>query len=485
MTSHRPSASGARISGDAYQHTFSWLHALRLLQPGLDVQRIGLEMPRTGNVDDLVVYYGSRPPRYHQLKFAVVQTPLLTHTWFTTASRGQQSPLQQFWASFKRLASENGPPAMALQTNRLWDGRDPLPPFITGRRNKLTPRLRDAGPRTNAGKARVAWRNHLGISDDQLYKMLDNLELNSGRGSLEALREECLVAQHAAGLRPDENVLDVGVAEIARLIGEGERTFDAAELREFVDRRELAADDRRGVLLVQSLDHDPWPEAANVVLDWVDLFDGTEAGNRRQLHDPEQWNGQLKEELRDAVLEMRRQGFQDVFVAGLMRTAPAFAVGYHFSDVAGFAVATQQRAETWASRGETSPAVSVERSEIEAGRGDEVAIGVSVSNDLSDDVLGFLAREALPVSRLVHVLPPGGVGNDAIAGDAEARGLARQIVLEARAAVRDSGAGRVHLFLTMPKGLAVLLGHVWNALPETVVYEHLLGARYAPTFRLG
>jgi hypothetical protein len=484
MSSHRPSASGARISGDAYQHTFSWLHALRLLQPGLDVERIGLEARRAGNLDDLVVHYSSRPPRYHQLKFAVVQSPLLTHTWFATASHGDQSPLQQFWGSFQRLTGPDGPPSMALQTNRQWDGRDALPPFITGRHNKLTPRLRDTGPRTNAGKARAVWKNHLGITDDQLYEMLDNLTLNTGRGSLDALREECLVAQHAAGLRPDENTLDIGVAEIARMIGDGERELDATSLARFVAERGLVAEDRRGVLLVQALDRDPWPEAANVVVEWVDLFEGTEAGNRRQLQDPTQWNAQLKDDLRAAVIEMRRQGFEDVFVAGLMRAAPAFAVGYHLSDVAGFAVATRQRNETWRSGGDVS-AIAVDRSEAELGQGDEIAIGVSISNDLSDDVLRFLTSEAVPVAQFIHVLPRGGVGPEVISDDAVARGLARQILLEARAAVRDADAARVHLFLTMPKAMAILLGHIWNALPETIVYEHLLGARYAATFRLG
>jgi hypothetical protein len=164
-------------------------------------------------------------------------------------------------------------------------------------------------------------------------------------------------------------------------------------LRAFVEKRGLAADARRGVLLVQALDHDPWPEAANVAVDWVDLFEGTEAGNRRQLQDCGKWNARLKEDLRAAVIEVRRQGFEDVFVAGLMRAAPAFAVGYHFSDVAGLAIATRQRSETWVSRGDAST-VAVDRSDTELGRGDEVAIGVSVSNDLSDDVLRFLETEA-------------------------------------------------------------------------------------------
>jgi hypothetical protein len=45
---------------------------------------------------------------------------------------------------------------------------------------------------------------------------------------------------------------------------------------------------------------------------------------------------------------------------------------------------------------------------------------------------------------------------------------------------------KVHLFMSAPNGLALLLGHVWNRLPETVVYEHWgAGRGYFPTFRLG
>ncbi|MDI5976735.1 SAVED domain-containing protein [Amycolatopsis magusensis] len=54
-------------------------------------------------------------------------------------------------------------------------------------------------------------------------------------------------------------------------------------------------------------------------------------------------------------------------------------------------------------------------------------------------------------------------------------------------AVRDiarqhSPIGRLHLFLIGPLGLVVLLGHHWNRVTTTHVYEHLTGSEYARAF---
>jgi hypothetical protein len=43
------------------------------------------------------------------------------------------------------------------------------------------------------------------------------------------------------------------------------------------------------------------------------------------------------------------------------------------------------------------------------------------------------------------------------------------------------GAGRVHLFQSVPNGLALMLGHIWNRLPDTLLYADL-NPGYVPTF---
>src|SRR5947209_3251445 len=48
----RPSARGAGIAGDDYQHLFTWLQALKLLITDEGVIGIGLEVGGGHNVDD-------------------------------------------------------------------------------------------------------------------------------------------------------------------------------------------------------------------------------------------------------------------------------------------------------------------------------------------------------------------------------------------------------------------------------------------------
>ena len=58
------------------------------------------------------------------------------------------------------------------------------------------------------------------------------------------------------------------------------------------------------------------------------------------------------------------------------------------------------------------------------------------------------------------------------------RDLVRQLA-------REHGAQRLHLFLAVPHGLALLLGHLWDRMPPTLVYEDLgAGNAYQPAFLL-
>jgi hypothetical protein len=181
---------------------------------------------------------------------------------------------------------------------------------------------------------------------------------------------------------------------------------------------------------------------------------------------------------------MRQLDVRDVRLAGKMRLAAGFLAGFELSDVAGFSVAVQQRDEEWVSDGDR-PDIIVVTEAIEIGRGDELAIGISVAADLTEDVRVYVEEAGLPVSRLVITRPDAGVGRTAIDGPDEARGLANAVLDAARAELRGEKVPALHLFQAAPLGFAVLLGHAWNRMPETVVYEDLgAGWGYAPTFRL-
>jgi SMODS-associated and fused to various effectors sensor domain len=98
-------------------------------------------------------------------------------------------------------------------------------------------------------------------------------------------------------------------------------------------------------------------------------------------------------------------------------------------------------------------------------------------------VVAYLRAEGLPVARFANLMPAGGVSRSAISRPEEARGYAQALLDAMRA--ESAGLARLHLFQAGPVGLSLLLGHVWNRLPETQLYEDLgAGAGYAPTFRL-
>ncbi|MDQ5807066.1 MAG: hypothetical protein M3320_00145, partial [Actinomycetota bacterium] len=266
-----PSASGARISGDDYQHLFAWLQALRLLRKSDCVERIALEVPEAGNADDVVVYRTKPPNLYHQVKFVVDHRAHLTHEWFTTPPKkgAKRTQLQRFHEGFVKLSSGGTPPRMALVTNRPKDPDDPVLALTAGRNGTLMPRLGAVRPGSAAGKVRASWAAHLGIGEEELLEMLRRLEIRTGEESFAAMLETCGWAMEAAGLRGDSDAVEVGMGEMRRLVAEGCEEVDAEALRQIIAAKQLAASNTRGTLLIQAIGHHPWPDAATASVDWV------------------------------------------------------------------------------------------------------------------------------------------------------------------------------------------------------------------------
>ena len=477
-----PSPSGALIAGYDYQHLFTWLQALGLLREEEGITRIGLEVGGQHNVDDLVVHHKEPPPLYYQVKFVMAQGEPLSHEWFTDSGGATKSPLQRFYESFVKLSDGDVRPEMALETNRWPVAGDPILSYVDGQTHKLVPRLPLAAAGSASGAVRREWAEHLGIDEPALYEMLGHLAICAGRGSLEDLRERCCWRMCSVGLLDDLDSVDVGMGEIRRLIREGVRALDVERLRAIIASKRLERGAARATLLVQQIKKDPWPELATASVDWVDLFEGDAPEERRQLRDPSGWNGVLRSQLREARAEIERSGLLDVLVVGAMRLSTGLVVGAEMANVAGFSVAIRQGDEEWSSTGEKGKA-DLEVESTEVGAGQELAIGISIATDLSEDVLPFLENEAATVGRFVNFHLARGVGRDVIRGSAEARALAQYLLDAIRSASR--GFNRVHLFVACPLGLALMLGHVWNRMPETQLYDDLgYGRGYAPTFFL-
>ena len=88
------------------------------------------------------------------------------------------------------------------------------------------------------------------------------------------------------------------------------------------------------------------------------------------------------------------------------------------------------------------------------------------------------------MGELIVYEPAGGPGQSAVKDAGHAVGLAEAIATQLRADLQ-AHSGAVHLFIAGPLPLALLVGHRWNRIPSTQLYDDLgPGKGYTPTFTL-
>lgn len=475
------SASAARLSGDDYQHLFTLMQAVRLLRKDVwGVSRVMMEVDKAGNVDDLIIDYLDKPTLYHQVKFTRLAGEPLEHRWFTDPAGASRSPLQRFYQSFIDLTEDDMRPRMALVTNRTIAPGDPILCHIEGRDGLLTPRLAETSTTSESGQGRAAWAEHLGIPEDQLLELLDHLQIQAGVGSLEQLRDGCAQAMLAAGLRGDAEAVMVGHGAIRELIESGCDQLDAAAMLALVEQHGLAGGRPVAQLNVAAIDRPRFTESPTVTIDWVDRYEGSDPRDRRRLVDAVDAPAQMSAELGDARRAVEAAGYNDLILSGAFRLDVGFALGAEFADTSGFQLSIKQRGEDWSSEGDREPFV-LKPFERDIGRGADLAVCLSISNGIADDVCAFIESEDLPVQRILDLAPVAGADRAAIPSAAQARGCVQAALDLVR--VQTAGAPQLHLFLSCPNGFAVLLGHVWNRLPSTRVYADL-SPGYQPTFQV-
>jgi hypothetical protein len=161
-----------------------------------------------------------------------------------------------------------------------------------------------------------------------------------------------------------------------------------------------------------------------------------------------------------------------------MRQATGFLIGTELRRVKGYEVGIRQGDQLWTGEEPiTSNVIAHAEEEITAGSG--TAIVVNVAANAEADTIEWIRDADLPVAKVVTVTPAAGVGPNAVPSAGAANSIAVAIRDVAR---RHSRSGDLHLFLIGPLGLAVLLGHHWNRVTTTHVYEHLGGIHYTQAF---
>jgi hypothetical protein len=478
-----PGPTGVRIAGDRYQWLLAWLDCVVLLRdqqtgaPNAAVA-VGIEVDGVGNVDDIVVRRQHPPHRYKQVKYAVDATSPVNTDYLTAASKaGGPSILARLARAWQDLTAGGQPVELALVTNRTPDPVDDLVSKRDARTGLLVPRGATGGATSKLGKARRAWAAAAAIDDEQLLDLLHVLVFDVARDQ-QHVEQLTKLTMLLAGLRDDDEALALAVDWIATQIIAGTRILTADVIAAAVETLGLREGPPRTVVSIATLQPDPVAEQARHALDWVDRFDGDTSFDKRRPRPPATWQDLHSDiqALADACRSETR-----IAVTGTLRLAPAFAVGAALRMVTNTDVAVAQRGELWSSDAAYEAPVRPATRETPIRQGDEIAVALAVAADPTDDVVDYLRAARIPVDRLVVLSVGNGPRDNAVQTPGHACALAIGIRDEVRRQARRHP--RVHLFQAGPMGLALLLGHRWNRVAPTVVYEdlgHLRG--YEPAF---
>jgi SMODS-associated and fused to various effectors sensor domain len=406
------------------------------------------------------------------------RTPVNTAYPSDPSSTGGPSILKKIASTWQTLTRSREPVELAVVTNRLTDPGDPLLAGRDARTRLLVPRAVAGGPQSILGKARAQWASAIGLSETELLELLGVLEFDLGHDSLHLARTVGLTMA-VAGLRCDEASLDAGIDWVSQQVIAGRRELTLADIRDAIEARELRIEDERAIVSVATLVPDPLAGHALHTIDWVDRFGGQNANLKRRPKAPATW-AELQADIE--AIPAHLGSARRVVITGSLRLAPAFAVGAAMRMVTGIDVAAMQRGELWRSEAPYTAPVTPVAYEYAIDQGDDLAIAIEVATPIADDLIRWIRDRALPVRRLVVLGASGGPRDNAVAGAEDACALAVGIRNAVRQEVRDHP--RVHLFLAGPMGLALLLGHRWNRIAPTVVYEDLAALGYEAAFSI-
>jgi hypothetical protein len=481
-------ARAAAVRGDNYQYAVAWEYACRALtDPGIDT--VSVEDAGGGQFDDLAVRRNDGlPDEYFQVKSSNSGDKVITEAWLTTSvgTKGR-SPLQHFHRTWADLTALGRPFQLTLLTNRGFDHDHPI---VGALRDNYDARirvhdLRAAGVKAAtraAAASRDAWATHLDIDTDELLAFLDVVRWEQS-GPEATWREAAKPRMQLAGLRDDDEAVEVGIAIIRDLVIRGAGPQPTDELRRAVDQRNLLSTSAQLILAVNAIDRPASPHIANVTIDWVDRFTSDDPWQRHHTTDTTDWSSRFPSDLARARTSLEAYRARRTFITGALRLSTFFAVGNELADVRRWVLTVEQRGgQIWSTDAAHEAGVEVDvLTDQSIGAGNDLAVGIALTNDMSDDILEYVRDHQLPVNRVLVLGPGGALGPKAVPSNGWLTAWTRSARETIRKAARR--ADRVHLFMSAPAPAALLLGHAWNAVPAPTTVYDFDRRDYFPTFQ--
>lgn len=495
-----------RRDGDTFQARLFWWHAARLLDPESPVMRVGFECgPKS--FDDIWVeydpkrsasdHYGDPLLREHmQCKWHVTPdnygySHLIDPEFINANAR---SLLQRAREAQLSCAPAGSGVRFKLVTNWRLDRADPLRQMVGMRSGamRLERLYGSVTDNSKAGSVRKAWREHLGIDEEELRILARTLAFGEATDTLDALRDQLDILFGLVGLRriPANQSAFPYDDVIFQWMAQGRLQFDRSSFRAVCAREDLLGSAQGGpkVYGVKSFEHafDRLEERCHVVLDFVPSFD------ERYIRSDADWETKLYPELKAFLLAAAKDQPR-LRLALDAHVTLAFAAGSVVNIKSGRQVDLEQRGTgkmIWSADDSISdptwPALVSETIELRP-EGPDLAVAIGLTHDVSADAHRYCEAALPTVGRLMVLKLSTGPGAQSVMCGRHAFELADAVSSAVRSAKAGSG-GRAHLFIAAPNAFTFFLGQRQTALGPVRLYEFDFdgdrGRSYSPAITL-
>jgi hypothetical protein len=491
----------ARLSGDDYQHLFAWQFVLELLMPQKNVLHVTVEDAQAGSVDDVTIRHESNsnlPDQFYQIKYHVDHRKEYSTQALIEHKPGEASLLEKFWQTWQFLRGQDSQRNIELRlvSNWTWDAKDKLKSCIDGHDNSVKDEFLTASPRSDLGKLRKLWQSALGATDDDFQSFIKCLRFRLGYDCAQELEQRLSERMENLKLKSDASALLVAVGIVRGWIKKGKQELSRIEIEKTLKEHDLLLPEKTEqavtIYLVtvkaQKFDLEP-----DFIVDWRDYFIGDANKKGHQLSDPMAWNPVLLPQLYELESQINQQtDCRLIRARGLARLSAWFAFGYAFSDVARNKIEIAQNDRLWRTDAipnedfclRASDGMDVRDGEIVDGSGETVAVGISVTGALDEDVRNFMASRSEKIASLLLLRPERELGKDCLRDGGDAVALASQVKETARNFAKRWSAQKMLLFYFGPLSGACFIGHKLNAVCRQIQIMEDQQPGYSKSFLL-
>lgn len=495
--------------GLAYQARFFWSEAaVRLLNEASPVCRIGFDVTDIDGFDDVVVErekadrdeLGRSITRdCYQVKFHVDAQGAITADGLCEPKEiggTSRSLLQRLQAAGAKLGDEVERTRFNFVSTHPIEKDDLLAKLYSSNEGGIRPQVFEkGGGGSKMGKLRAKWREHLELeTDEELYHLLRPLRFCRSAPDYARLKVELEGKLPSVGLLVETDDGAQGRYEqlIWRLHREGSHYFDADTLRAECERASLTTappedEPSRPKIAVRSFKR-PFVDLADTserLLSLLHYFDG------RFLHEENTWEtvqAELEPFFGDVVSTVQAFDLQLDTHASL-----AFAAGALLEPKLGLDLSILQfgrgRMEPWPAAADSSDTpAGLTTENVELGAGDDVAVALSITHDIVDEMKQHIDSAGLPVGRILAVRPQGGSKPAAVRGADHALAIADEVAALVKKRTPDERSGHLHLFAAAPNALVFFLGQLSKGFGRVTLYEfdfeQTRSGGYEPSFSL-